>query len=159
MNGLLILVAVDAAVWVAISVAAGLGAGVLPRSMLSADNAISRIRRFEDDGRFYRRRLAIKRWKDMLPESNRLGPGQRPSKARLSGRNAVAGLAVETRRAEYVHLAIAAAGPLFFLWNPWWLGLIMTVFGAVFNAPFIAIQRYNRARILAITSTRARCAS
>jgi glycosyl-4,4'-diaponeurosporenoate acyltransferase len=56
--------------------------------------------------------------------------------------------AVETRRAELTHWLILAASPWFFLWNPWWLGLAMVGYGIIANVPCLAIQRYNRARLL-----------
>ena len=148
MTGLGSVVAADCFAWVAFSAAAGVAAAYLPASFLQAETWFTRIRPFERQGRFYRERLRIHRWKRLLPESNRLGPGRRPSKATLSGPNAIAVLLVETRRAEYVHLAIAATGPLFLIWNPPALGRFMVVFGLLFNLPFIAVQRYNRARVL-----------
>ena len=39
-----------------------------------------------------------------------------------------------------------ASGPLFALWNPPVGVVLMVAYGVVVNAPFIAIQRYNRAR-------------
>ena len=148
MTSLAPVVAADCVAWLAFSAAAGVAAAFLPASFLQADTWFTRIRPFERQGRYYRDRLRIHRWKRLLPESNRLGPGRRPSKATLSGPNAVAVLLVETRRAEYVHLTIAATGPLFLTWNPPVLGTFMVVFGLLFNLPFIAVQRYNRARIL-----------
>ena len=38
------------------------------------------------------------------------------------------------------------AGPLFVLWNPPPVAVVMVVYGVAVNAPFIAIQRYNRLR-------------
>lgn len=148
MTSLARVVAADCVAWVAFSAGSGVAAAYLPASFLEADTWFTSIRPFERQGRFYRERLRIHRWKRLLPESNRLGPGRRPSKATLAGPNAIAVLLVETRRAEYVHLAIAATGPLFLLWNPPLLGRFMVVFGLLFNLPFIAVQRYNRARIL-----------
>ena len=55
--------------------------------------------------------------------------------------------AVETRRAELGHWLAAAGGPLFVLWNPPPIAVVMVVYGVAVNLPFIAIQRYNRLRI------------
>jgi glycosyl-4,4'-diaponeurosporenoate acyltransferase len=141
-------VGIDCVAWTAFSAASGLIGAALPESFLRTDSWITRIRPFERNGRFYRERLRIHRWKDRLPETNRFGPGERTGKATLSGRAGVPLLLVETRRAEFVHLAILATGPLFLLWNPPLLGGAMVAFGVLFNVPFIAVQRYNRARIL-----------
>lgn len=146
MSGYLVLVAIDAGVWIGLSVAVGIGASLLPERWLQRDTALTRIRGWEDGGRVYRHRLRIHRWKDLLPESNGLGRGDRPSKSSIASRADVATLVVETRRAEYVHWTLAGCGLLFWAWNPPWLAVVMTLFGPAFNGPFIAVQRYNRAR-------------
>ncbi len=140
------LVGVDVAAWVGLSVVVGVAAGHIPTERLESDTWLTRIRPWEDNGRLYQRWLHIRRWKDRLPESNGLGPGERPSKSSVRTRADVSALVVETRRAEYVHWVLAASGLLFWLWNPPWLAAIMTAFGLVMNAPFIAVQRFNRAR-------------
>lgn len=135
----------NVAVWIGICVAVGWVAGLVPPSWLATDTFVTRIRPFERNGRFYDR-LRIRRWKNRLPESNSLGSAPRPSKRVLIGRSAVPAYMIETRRAEYVHWAIMLAGPCFHLWSPTWVARIMTVFGIGFNLPFIAVQRFNRAR-------------
>lgn len=149
------LVAIDVLAWPALSIIVGLSFSLVPDRLLERDTFVTRIRRFEHRGRAYRRVLAVHRWKDVLPESNGLGRGH-ASKRTLSGRAAVPGFLRETRRAEYVHLTIAAASPLFWLWNPFDLGLFMVGFGVVFNAPFVVVQRYNRARLVALPSQQVR---
>ena len=42
-----------------------------------------------------------------------------------------------------------AAGPVFLLWNPWWLGLLMFAYAVIANLPCLIVQRYNRARLVA----------
>lgn len=139
-------VAIDIVAWVVISVFWGTVASFLGPRQLDHDTSWTRIRSWERDGAWYRR-LGIRRWKDALPESNRLGPGDRPSKRHLPSRADLPAFVAETRRAEYVHVAIAASGTLFVFWNPAWLALVMIVFGVLFNLPFIMIQRYNRLRL------------
>ena len=62
----------------------------------------------------------------------------------------------ETRRAELAHWWALAAGPVFALWNPPLGVVLMVLYGIVVNAPFIAIQRYNRARAQRLLHRRAR---
>lgn len=147
------LVVAASAAWVGISVVVGVLAAYLPVRVLDRDTALTRIRAVERRGRIYRR-IGVHRWKARLPEVNGLGPGHRPSKSSLGGRAAMPALLRETRRAEYVHVAVAAAGPTFLLWLPRWLGAVMVVAGIAFNAPFVVVQRYNRARLLAVSSRR-----
>jgi glycosyl-4,4'-diaponeurosporenoate acyltransferase len=57
---------VDVAAWGAIHSATGYLAFRLDGSRLREDGWLLRVRRFEEGGRWYRRRLRIHRWKDRL---------------------------------------------------------------------------------------------
>jgi glycosyl-4,4'-diaponeurosporenoate acyltransferase len=140
-------IAVDVAAWAAIHAATGYAAHRIPASRLQRDSWLTRARGFERDGRVYES-FAIKRWKDRLPEAGALFAGG-VSKRSLPSRSAdgLRRLAVETRRAEIGHSLAAAASPLFVLWNPPLVAVAMVIYGVAVNAPFIAIQRYNRLRI------------
>ena len=145
----LVLVLIDAGVWATWSASCGYIAHRVPAARLSRDQGVFRIRGFETGGRFYERWLKIKRWKDRLPEAGALFRGG-VSKRHVGAadRASLERFAVETRRAELTHWLILAASPWFFLWNPWWLGSAMLGYGIVANVPCLAIQRYNRARLL-----------
>lgn len=145
----LLLVLIDAGVWASWSAVCGYLAHRIPATRLSRDRGVFRLRSFEAGGRFYERWLGIKRWKDRLPEAGALFRGGL-SKRRVGAadRPALERFAAETRRAELTHWLILAASPWFFLWNPWWLGLAMLGYGFVANVPCLAVQRYNRARLL-----------
>jgi len=137
----------DAALWAAWSAACGYAAHRLSASTLSREGPL-RLRGFERDGRVYERVLAIKAWKDGLPEAGSLFRGGF-SKRRLVGhdREYLEQFRLETRRAERAHWAILALSPVFFAWNPWWLALAMLAYGVAANVPCILVQRYNRARL------------
>ena len=124
----LLIVLIDAGVWASWSAVCGYVAHRIPPSRLARDRGLLRIRRFEAGalfrGGFSKRRVLV---------------GDRAYLERF---------AVETRRAELTHWLILAASPWFFLWNPWWLGLAMVGYGIIANVPCLAIQRYNRARLL-----------
>ena len=145
----LLLVLLDASVWATWSAVCGYVAHRIAPSRLTRDRGLLRIRSFESGGRFYERWLRIKRWKDLVPDAGALFRGG-VSKRRVGAadRASLERFAVETRRAELTHWFILAASPWFFLWNPWWLGLAMLGYGIVANVPCLAIQRYNRARLL-----------
>ena len=92
-------------------------------------------------------RLGVRRWKDRLPEAGALFAGG-VSKRHLPSPSA-AGLerfVVETRRAELGHVLAALGGPPAALWNPPAGAVAMVAYGVAVNAPFVAVQRYNRAR-------------
>ena len=141
-------VLVDVAAWAVVHAATGYAVHRLPLRALDRDTWLTRIRSVEDDGRLYSR-VGIRRWKDILPEAGAMFAGGM-SKRQLPSA-ADGGLdrfAAETRRAELGHWSAMAGGPLFLLWNPIPIGAAMIAYGVAVNAPFIAIQRYNRARVL-----------
>jgi glycosyl-4,4'-diaponeurosporenoate acyltransferase len=150
-------VLVDVAAWGVFHAATGYAAHRLDASRLDRDGWLLRPRAFEQGGRWYRDRLRIHRWKDRLPEAGDLFAGGM-SKRQLPSHD-VAGMQVfvrETRRAELAHWWAMACGPLFVLWNPPLASALLVAYGVLVNAPFIAIQRYNRARIQAVVARLAR---
>lgn len=144
----------DAAVWTAWSAAVGYACHRIPAERLAADTWLTRLRPFERDGRVYER-LGIRRWKDRLPEAGDLFPGG-VSKRRLPGRDAdgLRRFAAETRRAELVHWLVPAITPVFALFNPPPLTAAMVVYAGAANLPFVAVQRYNRARVQRVLAAR-----
>ena len=63
-----------------------------------------------------------------------------------AGDDRLARFVPELGRAETVHWASLCTGVLHLLWCPLWLGACMIAFGFG-NLPFVAVQRYNRARV------------
>ena len=148
-------VVISSLFWLGASLSVGYLFHRLDVDRFTGDRWWSRLRRWEADGRWYQRRLRIAAWKDRLPEAGDLFAGgfdkkQRPvrSEAYLSR------FAAETRRAEGVHWVLLALAPLTALWCPWWLAVAMGLYAAVANLPFIAIQRFNRGRVLAVLARR-----
>jgi glycosyl-4,4'-diaponeurosporenoate acyltransferase len=133
-------VAVDVVAWGLVHAGAGYAAHRTSVAWLSRDRPLFRERRVEGGGRLYTRRLRIARWKDRLPEAGDQGGLER--------------FVVETRRAELAHWLAAAPGPLFALWNPPAVVPVMVLYGALVNAPFIAVQRYNRIRASRVLRSR-----
>ncbi|SED29583.1 glycosyl-4,4'-diaponeurosporenoate acyltransferase [Nocardioides exalbidus] len=144
-------VVVDVIAWGLFHALTGYAAHRLPDRRLARDGWGLRQRRFEDGGRWYRRRLRIHRWKDRLPEAGALFAGG-ISKRELPALD-VDGLRVfvrETRRAELAHWWALWCGPLFVLWNPPLPAALLVTYGVLVNLPFIAIQRHNRFRTQAL---------
>lgn len=144
-------VVLDVAVQGLVHTATGYAAHRLPADRLAHDGWLLRARGFETGGRWYRDRVRIHRWKDRVPEAGALFPGG-VSKRALPARDR-AGLELfvrETRRAELAHWWALACGPAFALWNPPAAAATLVAYGVGVNAPFIAIQRYNRQRAQAV---------
>ncbi len=141
------LLIVDVAAWGTVHALTGFAAHRLSLGRLHRSGRLLRLRAWERGGEIYRR-IGVHRWKDRVPEAGDVFPGgmsKRSIPTRMDG--GLVRLAAETRRAEIGHWWCAVAGPLFALWNPWPIAVVMTLYGVAVNAPFIVIQRYNRGRI------------
>lgn len=134
-------VAVDAAAWVLLSAWAGWRAARRPLDRLDGGGAVHLPR--------YERTLAIRAWKDRLPEAGGWfgGLSKRHLPPADDRRGRLQRFARESRRAELTHLWILAATPLFVVWNPWPLFLAMVAFALVANVPCLLVARYNRGRV------------
>ncbi|MCU1401623.1 MAG: hypothetical protein JWN62_4732 [Acidimicrobiales bacterium] len=144
----------DVAAWGAIHAGTGYIAHRLPMSLCERETWLTTIRSWERSGRIWQW-ARVHSWKDRVPEAGDLFAGG-VSKRVLPGRDdaGLRSFAASTRRAEMGHWMAAVASPLFALWNPLWIAGVMVVYGMAVNAPFIAIQRYNRLRVLRLLSRR-----
>lgn len=147
------LVAVNVLGWLAIHLGFAWAGTRLPLRVFDPGSRLYRKRSWEREGRFYEEHLSIRSWKDRLPDGGRIFAGGF-SKAGLSSRSGdyLRRFLLETCRGELVHWAVMSASVLFFLWNPWWAGLIMVVYGIGANLPCIVAQRYNRIRLARLLS-------
>lgn len=147
-------VAVDVVAWGVIHAGTGYLAHRLPDRCFQNDSWLTRLRGLETSGRLWRV-LRVADWKDHLPEAGALFAGGVSKRTVPSSSDEdllmFAGL---TRRAELTHWMAASGSVLFVIWNPLWVVPVMIVYGIVVNAPFIAVQRYNRLRIARILSRR-----
>ena len=111
--------------------------------------------KWEQNGRVYTR-LAIDKWKKLVPDMSRLLPDM--VKKELPGSGAVtadqaAALVQETCRAELVHGASCLLGLAFlWLWPGWGGVIVLAVWVLLANLPFILIQRYNRPRLVRLAA-------
>jgi glycosyl-4,4'-diaponeurosporenoate acyltransferase len=106
-------------------------------------------RAWENDGRFYERFTAIRRWKGLLPDgAGWFAGGFRKRTLAGSDPEYLQRFLRETRRGELCHWLAVCGVPIFFLWNPWWGDLIILAYALTANLPCILTQRYNRARML-----------
>lgn len=105
-----------------------------------------KIKKWEKDGRWYVSHLAIKKWKDLLPQH--VGKGGF-SKEHFTGKSItyIDAFILETCRGEWDHSMCCLYGIISLAINPLWLGVIFLFATLIINLPFIAIQRYNRIRL------------
>jgi glycosyl-4,4'-diaponeurosporenoate acyltransferase len=116
----------------------------LPSHFFARDTWLTAPRSWELDGRFYQNRLAIRRWKPLLPDGAPWLGGFAKKGLRAHDSHHLAQFQIETRRAELAHWCMLSCLPVFFLWNPPWACLVMTVYAVAANLPCILAQRYNR---------------
>ncbi len=141
-------VVLDCVVWAVGGTAIGYLTHRAGPDRFARDGPVTRLRPFEQDGRWYEQHLRIKVWKRRLPEAGALfADGFSKRNLRDASAGQLERFVVETRRAEVTHWWVAALGPLFVLWNPWGLALVMVVYAVVANGPCLVVQRYNRARL------------
>jgi glycosyl-4,4'-diaponeurosporenoate acyltransferase len=148
------LIVVDVLAWASLSGVVGFTASKLPDRVFERETGLTRIRAFEDDGRFWHRAVGIRRWKDHLPEAGGFFGGV--SKRRLGGLAGIDQQLIETRRAEWAHAVLLACGPVFLLWNPPGLGAAMIGYAIGANVPCMLVVRFNRARLLRVQARRGR---
>jgi glycosyl-4,4'-diaponeurosporenoate acyltransferase len=142
------LVIVNVTAWPVIHMLAAWGGTQMPLELFHTESWWCRERSWELGGRLYETVFAVRRWKDRLPDGAALFKKGFPKK-RLVAHDPeyIRRFARETCRGEAVHWGALACAALFFLWNPWWVGLIMVAYALCANLPCIVIQRYNRIRL------------
>ena len=123
---------------------------LLPDRYFSRDSWLTRSRRFEQDGRTYRRVLSIHRWKRLVPDGAAWLGGRRKREFANRCVSDLSIFAAETRRGETAHWCMLLCIPLFYVWNPWWACVVMTLYGISANLPCILVQRANRIKIAQI---------
>ncbi len=146
---------INIAVWLAVHLSVPYGMTRVPLG--SFDDAVWLYRRrgWERDGRLYERVFGVRRWKGRLPDGAvvfKRGFAKKCLKGVDNGY--LESFVRETCRAELVHWTIMVFAPLFFVWNPWWAGVVMVAYALAANLPCIITQRYNRARLRRVLGRR-----
>lgn len=134
--------------WVGWITLCGYLAHRIPQRWLTHDSLLTNIKKFENNGRFYSHTLRIHRWKDRLPELGAIFPGGFAKRSVANGNhNVMERFVMETRRAEYAHLAMMCGFFITVLYNPLWADGVNLAFALVANLPCLLVQRYNRIRL------------
>jgi glycosyl-4,4'-diaponeurosporenoate acyltransferase len=125
----------------------------LPVKWFQSDSWLTAPRHWEHEGRVYRDRLAIRKWKGLLPDGAPWIGGFAKKQIRSHDSAYLNRFLLETRRAELAHWCTLAWLPFFFLWNPSWACWVMTLYALAANLPCILAQRYNRFVLSRVTAT------
>ncbi|MFC2009799.1 glycosyl-4,4'-diaponeurosporenoate acyltransferase [Chloroflexota bacterium] len=109
-------------------------------------------RNWERNGRIYEGFFRLKSWKQKLPDGAAIFKGGFTKKhLKENSREYLREFIMETCRAELTHWIVFLFGFVFFIWNIWWVGIVMIIYAAIVNIPCIITQRYNRIRLRKIT--------
>lgn len=149
-------VLLDIAVWFVIHMGVVAAMVSLPVDVFDPGSRLFRARRWERGGRLYENVFRVRAWKDLLPDGADL-LRWRSFRKRHFERATVDYLrrfTRETCRAESTHFLTMIWAPLFFLWNPVWVGWLMVFYALAENMPLILVQRYNRIRLVRALSRR-----
>ncbi|MBD3346126.1 MAG: glycosyl-4,4'-diaponeurosporenoate acyltransferase [Chitinivibrionales bacterium] len=151
----LLTVIIDFAAWFVLHMLIALGGTLLPRRLFHEKQWLFRSRGWEKKGDFYQQLFGVIGWKDKLPDGASWFRGGF-AKKRVASTNVeyLDNFVKETCRGELVHWIVVAVSPVFFLWNPWYAGIIMIVYALASNIPCIIVQRYNRPQLMRIVKRR-----
>jgi len=138
----------DFVVWFIIHIGVVFFAVRIPVRFFNPSGLFYRPRSWERGGALYQKIFKIKRWKERVPDgAGFLKDRGFPKKRLRDTSNAyMHAFLLETCRAEMTHWIIILFAPFFFLWNRFWVGVIMILYAVAENIPLIMVQRYNRCR-------------
>ena len=141
-------IVINIIVWLVINLGVGMSTARMQPNSFNPQSWLYRQRIWERGGKIYKARLKVKKWKRLLPAIAAVVKGGFRKK-HLGNADAayVQRFILETCRAEFTHWVIFLFSLIFFLWNDWWIGLIMVAYGLATNMPCIVTQRYNRMRL------------
>jgi glycosyl-4,4'-diaponeurosporenoate acyltransferase len=147
-----ITIAIDIAAWFVIHMGVSFLMARQKLSLFDPDSWLYRSRRWEQNGRVYDKFLRLRSWKHRLPDGAAIFKNGF-TKKHLTATNTdyLEDFARETCRAELTHWIVFLFGPVFLVWNLWWVGIVMILYATGANLPCIITQRYNRIRLQRIS--------
>jgi glycosyl-4,4'-diaponeurosporenoate acyltransferase len=144
---------IDIAAWFVIHMGVSYLMTHVPLISFDAKSWLYAQRKWEKDGRIYERAFGLKKWKERLPDGAALfKEGFEKKHLRKLDNEYLNNFIRETCRAELTHWIVLLFGPVFLVWNLWWVGIVMIVYAISANLPCIISQRYNRIRLKRVYS-------
>jgi glycosyl-4,4'-diaponeurosporenoate acyltransferase len=144
----LITVIIDIAAWFLIHMGVAYLVSLKPRRSFDTGGWLYRQRKWEKEGAVYQGLFRINKWKEKLPDGAALfKTGFAKKRLAEYSKSYFDDFILETCRAEMTHWIAFLFGFLFFIWNIWWVGIVMVVYAMAANMPCILTQRYNRIRL------------
>ena len=143
-----IIILIDIAAWFVIHMGVSYIMTHQPLSSFNTSSWLYRKHDWERNGRLYEKLFRLKAWKKRLPDGAAVfKKGFEKKHLRETNKDYFDSFIRETCRAELTHWIVFLFGPLFLIWNLWWVGIVMILYAAMANLPCIITQRYNRIRL------------
>ena len=143
---------IDIAAWFIIHMGVSYIMARQPLTLFDPGSWLYRKRRWERNGKLYDKLFRLKSWKKRLPDGAAIfRNGFEKKRLKETSRDYLDAFIGETCRAELTHWTVFLFAPVFFIWNLWWVSLVMILYAAIANMPCIITQRYNRIRLQRIT--------
>jgi glycosyl-4,4'-diaponeurosporenoate acyltransferase len=120
---------------------------MLPNKWFENDGFWYRTFKWEKNGKIYETVFKIKIWKKFLPDGAKLFNYSFEKKLNETDANYLKRFILETRRAEFSHLIQILPSMIFYLFNPLYSAIIITLYFIGFNLPPILSQRHTRPRL------------
>ena len=139
---------IDIAAWFVIHMGVSYFMTHIPLSSFDTGFWLYKQRKWEKDGKIYKRIFGLKNWKKRLPDGAAIfKEGFEKKHLKKLDNVYLDNFIRETCRAELTHWIVLFIGPVFLIWNLWWVGIVMIVYAISANLPCIISQRYNRIRL------------
>ena len=122
---------------------------MLPASRFERARWWNKTYTWEDHGKLYERIFFIKKWKRYLPDGAKLfKEGFAKKNLQDTSVEYYDRFIIETRRAEFSHWIQMLPAAIFYLFNPLWASLVITVYFILINLFPIVAQRYVRPKLI-----------
>jgi glycosyl-4,4'-diaponeurosporenoate acyltransferase len=143
-----ITIMIDVAFWLVVHMGVSYIMSRQPLTLFDSNSWLYRGRTWERNGKFYEKFFRLKSWKRRLPDGAAIFKyGFEKRHLKGTDKEYLDSFMKETCRAELTHWIVFLFGPLFLLWNVFWVGMVMILYAALANMPCIITQRYNRIRL------------
>ena len=144
----IITIGIDVAAWFVIHMGVSYIVTRQPLASFNVNSWLYRKRNWERNGKFYEKFFRLKTWKGRLPDGAAIFKhGFEKKRLKETSNDYLDSFLRDTCRAELTHWIIFLFGPLFLIWNLFWVGIVMIIYATVVNMPCIITQRYNRIRL------------
>ena len=141
-------IALNFVIWFFIHGGVSISVARVEQASFNPESWLCRERSWEKNGKMYDVIFKVKRWKRFLPDGAAISRnGFRKKNLHSLDTAYIQKFIVETCRAELTHWIVFAFSIIFFLWNVWWVGMIMIAYALIVNIPCVITQRYNRIRL------------